>query len=238
MYVEQIKDLNTFSNGNFITIYGRPSTGKTYLAGTFPKPLFISYSDNGLSTVKNIKGQYIEFEGSFEEHLKMLDELDSLEGYHTYVFDTFGVYIDSLQKDVLGDKKQMTQQMWSLLISQVKILLDKIKSLSRNRFVVVTFHENTETIEGYEEELVPSVGVFASPAVKKALYGNTNYAIHTFIYNHTDPKTQVATPYFAAHIGTNQFYWTKFQSPTPENIPAILFNPNFDELYKLMKGNQ
>ena len=237
-YLDKVKNLKDFTSGNFITLYGRPSSGKTHLAGTFPKPLFISYKDMGLTTVKEMHGEYIEFDGTFEEHVALLHELKNAKQYHTFVFDTFGVYADSLMKQILGGKKQMTQSMWGDLGTQIKILLDLMKELSYDRFVVVSFHENTESIEGYEQELMPSVGVTASPTVRKALYGTTNYALHTFIYNHVDPKTQIATPYFALHVGTNQFYWTKFQSPTPEKVPPIMFNPTFEELYKLMSGTE
>lgn len=239
-YLDKIKPLNNFNKGNFFVVYGRPSTGKTHFAGTFPTPLFVSYKDQGLSTVSNIKGDYIEFNGTFDEHLALLEELKNDTTHQTIVFDTFGVYADKLQQDLLTlyKKKQMTQQMWGDLGTQIKMLLDKMKELSATRYVIVTFHESTETVEGYEQELIPSVGCLASPGVKKTLYGTTNYAIHTFIYNYVDPKTAKSYPVFSAHVGTNPFYWTKFQHPDNVQIPEVIYNPDYNQIISLIKAQQ
>lgn len=237
-YLQQMKPLNSFSSGNFFVIYGRPSSGKTHLAGTFPTPLFISYKDKGLSTVSDVQGDYIEFDGTFEEHVDLLTELKTDATHQTIIFDTFGVYIDRLQQNMLKTmkKKSMTQQMWGDLGTQVKMLLDHMKELAEKRYIIVTFHESPEVIEGYEQELTPNVGCFVSPSIKKALYGVTNYAIHTFIYNYLDPQTQKSIPVFSAHLGTNPFYWTKFQRPSSVQIPEVLYNPTYTELLKYMKG--
>lgn len=239
-YLDNIKTLDNFDKGNFFVLYGRPSSGKTHLAGTFPSPLFISYKDQGLATVSDVKGDYLEFNGTFQEHQALLDEIAKDTTHQTIIFDTFGVYCDKLQQDILAfyKKKQMTQQMWGDLGTQIKILLDQMKEISNHRYVIVTFHESVESLEGYEQELTPSVGCFTSPSVKKALYGIANYAIHTFIYNYLDPQTQKSTPVFSAHVGTNPYYWTKFQHASNVEIPEIIFNPNYEEIHKLMKANK
>lgn len=239
-YLEKMKPLNNFASGNFFVLYGRPSSGKTHLAGTFPKPLFISYKDKGLSTVSNVNGDYIEFDDGFEDHMALLEELRTDTSHNTFVFDTFGVYIDRLQQNMLKlmKKKSMTQQMWGDLGTQVKMLLDSMKLLSENHYVIVTFHESPEVIEGYEQELLPNVGCFVSPSVKKALYGVTNYALHTFIYNYVDPNTQKSVPVFSVHVGTNPFYWTKFQRPSNVEIPEVIYNPTYEELFKYISGQK
>lgn len=231
-----MKHLNSVESGKFFVLYGRSGSGKTHFAGTFPKVLFIAFKDNGLGTVKNVDGDYINFDGSFEEMLNLIEELKHDPNHYTFVFDTFGVYVDTLQKTMMSllRKKAMTQQMWGDLGTQVKIILDSLKELATERIVVITFHESAEVIEGYEQELTPTVGCFVTPSIKKALYGVANYALHTFIYNYLDPATQKSMPVFALHIGTNPFYWTKFQRPDTVQIPEFIFNPTFTEVDKLI----
>lgn len=238
-YMEQIKPLQKFESGNFFVVYGRPSSGKTHFAGTFPTPLFISYKDKGLTTVSNVKGDYIEFDDGFQQHMQLLEELKQDTVHQTIVFDTFGVYIDRLQQFILDfyHKKSMTQQMWGDIVTQVKMLLDGMKELSKSKNIIVTFHESPEVIEGYEDEITPSVGCFVSAGVKKALYGITNYALHTFIYNYVEPNTNKSIPVFAMHVGTNPYFWTKFQkAPGSKPLPELIFNPDYEQIQQLRKG--
>ena len=133
-------------------------------------------------------------------------------------------------------KTAMTQQMWGDIGTQGKMLLDKMKEISAHRIVIVCLHESTDSVPGYENELVPSVGCLASPTIKKALYGVTNYAFHTFISDSVDPQTSRHTISYQMHIGVNPYYWTKFQTSDQSRVPYAMVNPTYDKILVLIKG--
>lgn len=228
------KEMSTFENGNFWVFYGKNRTGKTHLIGTFPKVLVVSFKDQGLNTLKGIPGaKYIVWDDSPEALIEFC-KLYKDSPFETIAFDTFGVYQDSviaMLKTTLK-KRKMEIQMWGDLGDYVSNVLMAMKDLSENKNVIVTFHEQPETVEGYENEITPNVSVGSyGNVIKKTLYGIANYVIHTFIYDYVEPATMKSTYYFAAHVGVNPYYWTKFQ--TEHQVPDIIFNPSYEQLMKI-----
>ena len=125
--------------------------------------------------------------------------------------------------------------MWGDLGDYFSNVLRAVKELSSTKQVVCSFHEQPETIEGYENEITPNVSVAVyGNVIKKTLYGIANYAIHTFVYDHVDPNTLKSTYYHACHVGVNPYYWTKFQ--TENKVPDIIFNPTYEQLLRIKDG--
>lgn len=229
--------IDNFDNGNFYVVYGKNHSGKTTFIGSFPKLLVVSFKDQGLNTLRNIPGaQYISWEGTPEELIRFCSEFAD-SPYESIAFDTFGVYQDeviSMIKKALK-KKKMELQMWGDLGDHFSAMLMAMKELSRNKNVIVSFHEQAETIEGFENEITPnmSVAVYGN-VIKKVLYGIANYVIHTFVYDYVNPQTLTSTYHHAGHIGVNPYYWTKFQSPYP--VPEIIFNPRYEDIIAIKNG--
>lgn len=232
------KKVKEFTGGNFWVIYGKNGSGKTHLIGTFPKPiLFVCFKDKGLNTVKNIEdADYLEWDGTPEDLINFC-ELYKDSPYKTIAFDTLGVYQEEVMAMIKTTlkKKKMEIQMWGDLGDYFSNCLRAIKELSKNREIVCSFHEQPETIEGYENEITPNVSVAVyGNVIKRTLYGIANYVIHTFMYDYVDPNTLKSTYYHACHVGVNPYYWTKFQ--TENKVPDIIFNPTYEEFIKIKEG--
>jgi hypothetical protein len=231
------REMATFENGNFWVVYGRNSSGKTHFIGTFPKLLVVTFKDQGLNTLKGIPGaKYIVWDDTPEALIEFC-QIYKDSPFETIAFDTFGVY----QEDVIAmikstlKKRKMEIQMWGDLGDYLSNVLMAMKELSKDKNVIVSFHEQPETIEGYENEITPNVSVAVyGNVIKKTLYGIANYVVHTFIYDYVDPATLKSQYYYASHVGVNPYYWTKFQSEY--SVPELVFNPSYQEMIKIKNG--
>lgn len=231
------KPIESFSNGNFWVVYGRNGSGKTHFIGTFPDLLVVCFKDQGLNTLKGCQGvEYYNFDGTPED-LMQLCELLKNSKYKTIAFDTLGVYVESVKEMIKKGlkKKKMEIQMWGDLGDYFCSCLMAMKELSKYKTVIVSFHEQVDKVDGYENEIVPTVSISVQGnVISKTLCGLANYAVHTFIYDYVDPTTMKSTPYHAMHLGVNPYYWTKFQSEYP--VPDIIFNPSYEEIEKIRQG--
>lgn len=228
------QEVSNFSNGNFWVVYGKNGTGKTHFIGTFPNLLIVCFSDAGLNTVKNLPGvKYIMVppDATPEDIIQMCKAYKD-SPFESIAFDTFGVFQDRVKemiKDTLK-KKKMEIQMWGDLGEYMINCLKAMKELSINKNVIVSFYEDTEEADGYENEIPTHVSVATvGNMISKYLCGIANYAIHTFIYDYMDANMK-HTYYHACHVGVNPYYWTKFQ--TDKQVPEVVFNPSYEELIK------
>ena len=225
-------DISNFSNGNFWVVYGKNGTGKTHFIGTFPKLLVVCFGDKGLNTLKGIPGvQYVIFpdDGTPEDLINFCKTFKD-SPYESIAFDTFGVFQENVKdmiKTVLK-KKKMEIHMWGDLGEYVINCLKAMKELSATKNVIVSFYENAEEYQGYENEIPTHVSVATvGNMIGQYLAGIANYAIHTFIYDYMDANMK--HQYFhACHVGVNPYYWTKFQ--TDKELPQVVFDPSYEKL--------
>lgn len=228
-------EISKFSNGNFWVVYGKNGTGKTHFIGTFPNLLVVCFGDQGLNTLKNIPGvKYINIPNSATPQ----DIIDLCETYKdspfdSIAFDTFGVFQDNVKEMIKSklNKKKMEIQMWGDLGEYIINCLKAMKELSLTKNVIVSFYEDTEEAEGYQNEIPTHVSVgTVGNMIRPYLCGIANYAIHTFIYDYVDGNMKHSF-FHACHVGVNPYYWTKFQ--TDKQVPEIVFDPSYDKLIQL-----
>ena len=129
-FLDKSRDLNLK-----VVIYGKPGTGKTTIASTFPKPLILlDIKESGWVGVKDIKGLdpvNIPDWPSFEEAYWYLQE--NKDGYKTVVIDTASALQDlaleykakkkniKLREGVkYGDVGTMTRKDWGEIASMLK----------------------------------------------------------------------------------------------------------------------
>lgn len=230
-FLDFCKPLRSFSGGKLIGLYGRGSSGKTTVSASFPNPVFIIFDDQGLNAIKADHPDipYVDASGySSSQLLALLDQIEQMPNdvERTYVFSTFSVWIDNHPALLMAEKKKphMNQDLWGEHNARVNQVIAKCASLAKNgKRIILEFHERVSVIEGYEDELIPEVGVNAGPAVQKYLVGMLNYAFHTSIKQFTDPNTNQSYSCYAVDINPlNPYYWIKGQGASQDVPPYVI----------------
>lgn len=225
------KPLKDFSGGKLIGLYGRGSSGKTTVSASFPNPVFIIFDDQGLNAIKADYPDmpYMDATGySYKQLLDLLDQIEALpnDTERTFVFSTFSVWIDNHPSLLMKEKGKahMNQDLWGEHNARVNQVIAKCAQIAKSgKRIILEFHERTSVIEGYEDELIPEIGVNAGPAIQKYLVGMLNYAFHTSIKQYTDPTTSQSYSCYAIDINPlNAYYWIKGQGARSDTPPYII----------------
>lgn len=144
-------------------IYGQAGVGKTTIALSAPKPLFLDY-DGGVHRVNhaNLEGVDIVQISDYEDTTKILRDYD-LAPYETIVFDTGGKMLDFMGAYIIKNNSKMQRgsglltlqgygerkAMFSALIKQITLNLDKN--------IVFVAHRETQR-DGDDIRYVPLFG--------------------------------------------------------------------------------
>ena len=88
----EIKKVNEIPVPKTFLFYGKSGTGKTTLAGTFPKPLFLDINENGTSSVDNKEAQVISIKSydDFNDFILNIDNYYEEIQWKTLILDTIG----------------------------------------------------------------------------------------------------------------------------------------------------
>lgn len=225
------KPLKDFTGGKLIGLYGRGSSGKTTVSASFPNPVFIIFDDQGLNAIKQNYPDipYMDATGySSAQLFGLLEDIENIPNDvdRTFVFSTFSVWIDNHPSLLMAEKKKghMNQDLWGEHNTRVNQVIAKCADLAKKgKRIVLEFHERTSFIEGYEDELIPEIGVNAGPSVQKYLVGMLNYAFHTSIKQFTNPENNQTYSCYGIDIHPlNPYYWIKGQGAKEDTPPYII----------------
>lgn len=207
--LSRVIPVNQVTKGGLkMNVYGRPKTGKTVFACTFPKPLLILGTEDGTQSVKNIAGvNFLRIVGNksvpveVKENYVHLDELADLfqeltkSDYKTIVLDTASGLQDLVYTDVMGLEDTPIMKMLpsknqnQLYSSRTRALIRDILKIPKN--VVIIAHEkehimgrgdDEEQVESSASEMVtPLISSALSSAVCRFLFGEVDYICQTFV---------------------------------------------------------
>lgn len=234
--LDGLKPISKMKDGKLVVLYGRSGSGKTWLGGTFPKPLVVlQVGDEGTNTIKNVEGVWVKKIGTVKELKSDLQELQKDTKFNSVFVDTFSLLVNEWkQENIVAKNKRMTQQAWGDLLIETEECIRLAHKLSKKKWVILSCHEVTDAIEGMEDELLPDVRASVSKGARTYLEGMANYGLHTIKIQKEveDPKTgEVKTVVkFAVELGVNPYYWTKVQVDPSVKVPKRLLNPTFDKL--------
>lgn len=238
--IQGVKPVKDMPDGKLVIVYGRSGSGKTWFGGTFPKPLLIlKIGDDGGNTIKNVEGVFVKEIQKVSELSSDLDKLINDDEFETVFVDTFSLIVNEWKNDnVLSKNKKMTQQTWGDLLSDTEEIIRKAHKLSKKKWVILSCHEVTDSIEGMEDELLPDVRVSVSKGARTYLEGMANYGIHMIkiqkeVENPKTGETEMKAR-FAGEIGPNPYYWTKIQVDPSIKVPKRIINPSFSKLMRVI----
>lgn len=236
------KPLNEANQRKLVVAYGKSNTGKTVFSSTFPKPLlYLSIGDEGSNPISNVEGiDTIKIETAVElsQALNELNEQKKQE-YKSVVIDTFSLYVNVWTHDnIISKGKRMTQNDWGNLKTDTEEIIRLAHKLSDKMWVILTCHEAADAFEGLEDEITPDIRPNVSKGARTYLEGMANYGIHCTKMSKTVEKNGVEKTLvkYGAHIGANEYYWTKVQVPPTINVPSIIINPSYDKMMEVLGG--
>lgn len=247
-------------DGLTCALYGRSGSGKTTLSATWPGPiLYIDVTDRGRASIRDVKGikrlKVTTFE-AFEEAYWWLKE--NPEAYNTVIVDT----VTQLQRIVveeiggaaakkkgknLGDWGTMTKQDWGKVAGILKEWLINYRDLAELGINIVFIAQdrafNLSDDEDLDEEsLAPEIGPALSPSVAKTLNASVDVIGNTFVRTRTikgdikkKTKDKEVTEY-CLRLGPNPLYVTKVRKPKSIEAPAVIVDPDYDEIMAIIEG--
>ena len=242
--LDEAVDISKLGQRNLWVLWGKSGSGKTHFLGTLPKPmLYIQFGDDGSNTIADADGVKA-IPGRSVERLKSLaEELKKDKKYASVAVDTFSlitnVWVDA---NATQKKRRMTQQMWGDLKVETEELIKLFHEVAETHIVALTCHEATDTIEGMDDEVLPDFGPSTSKGSRIYLQGMANYGIHftkvkkTIVDKESGEEKDVVK--FAAHLGANPYYWTKFQMSDSVKLPNIMINPSYDKIISIIQGGK
>ena len=236
------KPLNEVNQNKLVVVYGKSNTGKTVFSSTFPKPmLYLSIGDEGSNPIANIEGiDTIKLETALEltQVLNELNEQKKQE-YQSVVVDTFSLFVNVWTHDnIISKNKRMTQNDWGNLKTDTEEAIRLAHKLSNKMWVILTCHEAADAFEGLEDEITPDIRPNVSKGARTYLEGMANYGIHCTKLSKTVEKNGVEKTLvkYGAHLGANEYYWTKVQVPPTVNVPSIIINPSYEKMMEVLGG--
>jgi hypothetical protein len=241
--LDKARNISEFEQSNLWVIYGKSTSGKTTVAGSFPKPiLYLKIGDDGSNSIADVEGvDVIEVSGI--EHLKRLFiEAQKDKQYKTILADTFSMLVQEwTDENAIQKKKRMTQQLWGDLAVDTNELVKLAKMLAKKKIVVLTLHEIGDSFEGMEDEIAPDIRPNLSKASRTYIEGMANYGIHTTVLlkdMEDSDGTIKQKAVYACHLGPNPYYWVKTQKPKGIKLPELVINPTYNKIMKLLKGER
>ena len=234
-------DISEVSSGKLVVLYGKSESGKTKVGSTFPKPmLYVKIGDDGVNTIKRVSGISIVEPRTTAELKQVFEELEKDKTYKSVFVDTFSLLVNEWKNEnVIQKGKKMTQQLWGDLLTETEELIRLAHKLSKKKWVILSGHEVTDSIEGMEDELLPDVRISISKGARTYIEGMANFGIHTVkIQKESVDKTTGEVKEvvkYAADIGPNPYYWTKFQVDPKIKLPNRMINPSYEKIMKLIE---
>lgn len=237
-------NISKLGQRNLWVLWGKSGSGKTHFIGTMPKPLlYLQIGDDGSNTIAGVDGIEAISIDSLEKLKKVGEELKKDKKYASVAVDTFSmitnVWIDT---NATQKNKKMTQQMWGDLKIATEELIKIFHEVAATHVVALSCHEATDVIEGMDDEVIPDFAPSTTKGARIYIQGMANYGIHftklqkTITDKNTGEDKEVVR--YAAHLGANPYYWTKFQIADTVKVPSTMVNPSYDKIISIIEGGK
>ena len=246
----KLVDLTELETPMVITLYGRPGSGKTTIAGSGPKPmLFIDVKDKGTESLKRPdlgEGDITVFEVTdLDEVYELYDYIvDNPGKYKSVVIDHLTALQDLSHEKVREEegKTKMSQQLFGFSSSYLKEIISMYKELTDLGITPIFLAEDRlESGDGEgEDQLLPEVGPGIMPSVSRFLCAASRVIGHTYLQERVEKTKDLKvrrTIEYRLRLGPNPYYITKVTRPKGNYCPAYLVDPSYQDLVDIIKGN-
>lgn len=258
--IERIRNVDSYDPEMNVVLYGKPGTGKTTLASTFPKPaLFIDISEKGTDSIRDVKGCRVVRVADWDELEMMYWYLkDNPEKFKTVCVDTVSQAQQLAIKHVMEEKGKpvepgklggwgtMTKKDWGKISSMLGPWITNMRDLNLN--MVFIAHDrvfNADDEDDSAEGIQPSVGPRLMPSICATLNASVGVIGQTFIRerfvtvprkDNPKKKTEKRVVEYCLRVGPHSYYITKARKPRSVDFPEIIVDPEFSDIYELLTG--
>ena len=237
----EIKKLGETQIPKVFLFYGKSGTGKTTLAGTFPKPLFLDINEEGTASITNVEGNFISIKKyeEFEEFVNNLDEYKKQLKFQTLVIDTVGklqdlnlIHLSKGGKILINHYGDSTNEMQQIFLKLIDF------SRKENIYLIFNAHERDNTIsdENTGEILNPNVGPQLTPKLAEWLQAVCSITGHTRIFEKKNDLGQSQGIFYCIKIGADPVFKTKVRVPKEKMKANIIANPTCEKLMAVLNG--
>lgn len=256
---DQIKPVADVIRTSSYAFYGRAGSGKTTLAGSFPKPLLLlDIRDKGTDSIADVKGVSVL-------EIESLDDIEDIyyylrdnpSKYKTLVFDTVTemqkivmrsvVMSKSKKKNVdesrIGDWGSMAKKDWGDVAGIMNKWISDFRDLDMEVvFLAQERVKNVDDEEGEDNQLTPEVGAAVMPSIAITLNAAVNVIGNTFIRMKRtsvvkgNKKTHKEEPVYCLRVGPNPIYTTKLRKPRSAEAPPYIEDATYQDIKDLVKG--
>lgn len=254
--VEFSKD-DPFSMG----IFGGPTTGKTTIVSTFPKPILMLVCSGGIkkpgelrsipkAVRKDVKQIVIKGSDHFSD---VCEELKEDEEFATVSLEHLTSFSDLVLSEILGVDRvkpqlawgDVQQQQWQKHGSLVKEHLRRLIELQK--FTTIICHERAFEPKDESELATVKMGPAVTPTIAAWLTGTLDYFIQTFLREEQIEETKTigkktktirkktGNQEFCAYLPMNSSRMTKWRRPPGTKMDPIMVNATFDKLVAMME---
>lgn len=252
-FLDSLVDVTEYEEPLITTIWGRPGSGKTATAATWPKPILLldimdkgAESANGLNLKKgDIMVKRIETWEELEEAVEWVE--DNPTKFKTIILDHMTNAQELGKYKLLQDngRSKMTQPMFGELSGMMKDIIRRGRALIElGMYPVFIAEDRTDQVDTEDDEVIldPNIGPALQPAVQSFLVATSKIVGRQYISifqekRKVDGKPKmVEVKEYRLGIGPNPYYQTKIRKPRGSFSPDYIVNPDFATLWSISKG--
>lgn len=262
--LDRIVPVGSQKQGMRLSVYGRPKTGKTRLACSFPKPLLVIGTEDGTASVAGMKGVDFVMLQRCEELTELTSHVIARRKYLSVTLDNGTGFRDMRIAEILGLERAPVQKGWGYagrdqwiecansMKQMIRPLFDLARTTELN-LVVIAQEQNygggDEAGGSGSELLIPSVSSALGKSVCDWVNAECDYVCQTLIREEeVTVETDVAgqkipmrqktgKKQYCLRVSPNEVYYAGFRLPNGRILDRdFVVDPSYEKLVKIIKG--